>query len=221
MVEGDCRLHRRPLYPPADRSLIWTPEQLAKIPRSSFRPLVVAYNEPRFLFDYHAAGGAMGHLFIGVTRGEASKWLHQWSDIAVRYVDGRMEYVLRDPAFDGLAIKLSAAPLAHSVGLIVKVDVAGEAPGEANHYVGVRWCLGVLLELRHGREAVDVRPRTMCEGPHSRRRRQFRTAPRVRQVRRDHERDLLSLAQAAGVGGTSFKAAVPARLARARVTRNS
>ena len=63
VVEGDCRLHRRPLYPPADRSLIWTPEQLAKIPRSSFRPLVVAYNEPRFLLDYHAAGGAMGHLF--------------------------------------------------------------------------------------------------------------------------------------------------------------
>jgi hypothetical protein len=72
----------------------------------------------------------MGHLFIGVTRGEASKWLHQWSDITVRYVDGRMEYVLRDPAFDGLAIKLSAAPLAHSAGLIVKVDVAGEVPGQ-------------------------------------------------------------------------------------------
>ena len=46
VVEGDSRLHRRPLYPPADRALIWKPEQLAKIPRSSFRPLVVAYNEP-------------------------------------------------------------------------------------------------------------------------------------------------------------------------------
>ena len=48
VAEGDCRLHRRPLYPPADRTMIWTPEELAKIPRSSFRPVVVAYNEPRF-----------------------------------------------------------------------------------------------------------------------------------------------------------------------------
>ena len=138
VVEGDCRVHRRPLYPPADRSLLWTPEQLAQIPRSSFRPLVVAYNEPRFLFDYHAAGGAMGHLFIGVTRGEASKWLHQWSEIDVRYVDGRMEYVLRDPAFEGLTVNLSAAPLAHSVGLIVKVDVVGKAPEEPT----VTWAYG-------------------------------------------------------------------------------
>jgi hypothetical protein len=138
VVDGDGRQHRRPLYPPADRSLIWTSQQLDKMPRSSFRPLVIAYNAPRFLLDCHAGGGALGHLYLGVTRGAASKWLHDWSDIAVRYVDGRMEYVLSDPAFPGLTITLAAAPLAHSVGLIVKVGIAGDAPGQPT----ITWAYG-------------------------------------------------------------------------------
>jgi len=53
--KGNPRLHRRPLYPPADRSLIFTPEQMPAIERCGFRPLVLAYIEPRFLFDFHGA----------------------------------------------------------------------------------------------------------------------------------------------------------------------
>ena len=110
---------------------------------------------------------------IGVTRGEASKWLHQWSEIAVRYVDGRMEYVLRDPAFEGLAIKLSAAPLAHSVGLIVKVDVAGEIAGKPTITWAYGGASGFFSNYDMGAKQWTFAPDTMREGPHSRRLRWF------------------------------------------------
>ncbi len=126
----DPRLHRRPLYPPADRTMVWSAEQTKKIERYAFRPLVLAYVEPRFLFDYHAAGGLLGHLFVGLAaEAGAAKWFHQWSELDVRYVDGRMEYALGDPAFPGVRVKLAAAPLAKSAGLVLKVAVIGQVKG--------------------------------------------------------------------------------------------
>ena len=121
----DVRLHRRPLFPPADRSMIWDREQMETIRRYGFRPLVLAYNEPRFLFDYHSAGGLLGHLYIGLTNGRSSKWLHQWEEIDVSYIDGRMEYRIEDSRFPGVTASLSATALSNSAGLIVKVSIAG------------------------------------------------------------------------------------------------
>lgn len=128
--QGDNpRLHRRPLYPPADKSLIWTEEECGKFPQCGFRPLVLAYNEPRFLFDFHSAGGLLGHLQIGLTlENGTSKWFHQWADLKIRYVEGRMEYMLIDPDFPGVQVRLTAGALAASVGLVVKVDVTGAGP---------------------------------------------------------------------------------------------
>ena len=60
VVDGNARLHRRPLFPPADKTLVWTADELKSLERYGFRPLVLAYNEPRFLFDFHSAGGLLG-----------------------------------------------------------------------------------------------------------------------------------------------------------------
>jgi hypothetical protein len=120
------RQHRRPLFPPADKSLVWTDEQCARMPTVTFRPIVLAYNAPRFLFDYHSAGGLLGHLYLGLAQpSKADKWFHDWSDIDVRYVDGRMEYLLRDESFKDTTVRLVATPLANSAGLIIKVEVEG------------------------------------------------------------------------------------------------
>ncbi len=127
VVQDNPRLHRRPLFPPADRSMIWNDEELQKLERYGFRPLVLAYVEPRFLFDFHSAGGLLGHLRVGLVDGAASKWFHEWADIEVAYVDGRMDYVLHDPAFPGVAVSLSPAPLAASAGLVLSIDVTGGA----------------------------------------------------------------------------------------------
>ncbi len=130
---ADPRLHRRPLFPPAERSMIFTPAQLAKIERSSFRPLVVAYVGPRFLFDFHSAGGLLGHLYLGLVsaNGNTGKWFHQWAEVDVSYVNGRMDYVLEDPAFPGVTATLEAIPLANSAGLLVKIDVKGAERGSS------------------------------------------------------------------------------------------
>ena len=126
-VVGNPRLHRRPLYPPADKTMIWNTRELQRMERCGFRPLVLAYNEPRFLFDFHSAGGLLGHLQIGLSTTGASKWFHQWSDLTVRYVDGGMEYTIRDASFPGVTVSLVALPLADAAGLIVKVRVEGLA----------------------------------------------------------------------------------------------
>lgn len=124
IVQDDGRLHRRPLYPPADKTLIWDEQEREKLERYGFRPLILAYNEPRFLFDFHSAGGLLGHLFIGLSLQDGpSAWFHQWSEIDVRYENGRMAYTLRDPAFPGIVVRMCAMPMADSAGLLVKLHI--------------------------------------------------------------------------------------------------
>ena len=132
------RLHRRPLYPPADKSLIWNESEREILAKFGFRPLVLAYNEPRFLFDMHSAGGLAGHLHIGISgiNGKA-KWLHQWSEITVRYNDGRMIYSLKDADFPGTKIQLEAAALSECIGVILKIQVENAPSGST-----VIWAFG-------------------------------------------------------------------------------
>ncbi|MCC6696272.1 MAG: DUF4450 domain-containing protein [Candidatus Hydrogenedentes bacterium] len=125
VVQDNPRTHRRPLFPPADRTLIWSEDELQSLKRYGFRPLVLAYMEPRFLFDFHSAGGLLGHLRVGLKSETAAKWLHEWADIDVSYVDGRMDYTVRDAAFPGVDVALSAVPLASSAGLALSITVSG------------------------------------------------------------------------------------------------
>ena len=125
VVQENPRQHRRPLFPPADRTLVWSEAELEKIPRCGFRPLILAYMEPRFLFDFHSAGGLLGHLRVGLRSETSAKWLHEWAEIDVSYVNGGMDYTVRDPAFPGVEVKLSAVPLASSAGLVLRITVSG------------------------------------------------------------------------------------------------
>lgn len=129
-LKDDPRTHRTLLFPPADKTMIWTPEEIEKTPRVLFRPLVVAYNAPRFLFDYHSAGGLLGHLVIGIVPdGQPGLWLHDCSRIDIRYVNGRVKYELRDDRLGNAVVRLVATPQAYSAGLIVLVAVEGAAKG--------------------------------------------------------------------------------------------
>ena len=67
---------------------------------------MLAYNAPRFVLDFHLAGGLLGHLRLGlVTVGGPSKWLDEFDDIVASYIDGHMEYRLRDGALAGVEIR--------------------------------------------------------------------------------------------------------------------
>ena len=126
VVEDAPRDHRRPLFPPGDKSLIWNEDERKLTERCPFRPLVLAHHAPRFLLDLHTAGGLFGYLYAGLRLGNGkSKWFHEWSDIDVSYIDGRLEYKLRDDSFPGMTVLLSIIALADSVGMIMKVAVEG------------------------------------------------------------------------------------------------
>jgi hypothetical protein len=137
-VLDDARLHRRPLYPSSERTLVWTAEELAQRPRIPFRPIVLAANEPRFVVDLDSAGGLSGHVFIGLSLDHGpSKWFHQFDNIEVRYVYGRMEYTLSDAAFPNTRVWLKLLPLAESVGLVIAIRIEGVSqPGELVWMVG-------------------------------------------------------------------------------------
>ncbi|NJD03073.1 MAG: DUF4450 domain-containing protein [Ruminiclostridium sp.] len=138
IVNDNPRLHRRPLYPPTDKSMIWDGADLERLGPFGFRPLVVAYNGPRFMFDFHIAGGILGHLLIGViVDGKTGKWLHEWSDIRLSYTEGRMDYIISDPQFPGMEVFLSAAALCGAAGLIVKACVKG-----AKGNIALIWAYG-------------------------------------------------------------------------------
>lgn len=125
VVQDNPRLHRRPLYPPAVRTLVWSEDQIGTLQRYGFRPVVLAYVEPRFLFDFHSAGGLLGHLRVGLVNGDAATWLDQWTEINIKYIDGRMEYELQDSAFPGVTVRLCAVALAKAAGLVLRIDITG------------------------------------------------------------------------------------------------
>lgn len=128
-ANGDPRRHRRPLYPPADKALLWREDQRASLVRSGFRPLVIAYNEPRFLLDLHSAGGLAGHLHVGLVHGDEGKWFHQFSDLEVSCSSGCMTYNLTDPSFPGVRVEIKALPLSNAAGAVLRVRVDGRLPG--------------------------------------------------------------------------------------------
>ncbi len=125
-LKNDPHMHRSVLFPPADKTMIWTGAEIAETPRVPFRPVVVAHHAPRFLFDYHSAGGVLGLLFVGVVPpGQDGRWLHECSRIDVRYVDGRVEYQIRDDQLGNVVVRLVAIPSAGSAGLILKIEIEG------------------------------------------------------------------------------------------------
>jgi hypothetical protein len=131
VVRTDPRTHFRALFPPADRSLVWTEEQLEEMTYVVFRPYVLALNAPQFVFDAHTAGGRMGVLKIGVTAPDGrSKWLSDFSGVDhVRYVKGRLEYELTDADFPGMRVHLKAVALANAVGVLLRYEVEGAPDG--------------------------------------------------------------------------------------------
>jgi hypothetical protein len=127
----DPRGHCRPLYPVADRGVFdGKVADAEEVDRLSMRAVVVAYNAPRFEFDFHHAGGALGELRVGLALGGGeARCLNGWSEIEVGYVYGRMEYVLRDPELPGVTVNLRAVALADALGAGFKWEVRGAQEG--------------------------------------------------------------------------------------------
>ena len=71
-----------------------------------------------------------GTFMVGLARGDASRWLHEASDITMKYRPGRLEWIVRDAAFSGTTVVLEALPPADGAGLAVRARIEGAQPGD-------------------------------------------------------------------------------------------
>ena len=123
-----------------DRPLRYRPEAGGFVidngPDSFNRPLyggptafrVDAGDKPEFSLYLPGRGGV---LRVGLKFGDKAIWLRDAEHVQARYADGAMSYVVTDPAFPGVTLKLTAVALRDVEGLAVRVDTEGlPGPGE-------------------------------------------------------------------------------------------
>jgi len=118
-VEGDAIVGRgstryfgnRPLYVNNRNSFVMAGD----------RPLI------RYVQDHYMFGTFM----VSFVRGDApSRWLHFADDIVSAYEAGRMTWLVRDRAFAGATISLSAVPMSGVGGMAIRVQVQGAEAGD-------------------------------------------------------------------------------------------
>ena len=119
-----------------DRPLRYRPEAGGFVidngPDSFNRPLyggptafrVDAGDKPEFSLYLPGRGGV---LRVGLKVGDKAIWLRDAKSVQARYADGAMSYVVTDPAFGGVTVKLSAVALRESEGLALRVDLDGQS----------------------------------------------------------------------------------------------
>lgn len=71
-----------------------------------------------------------GCMTLAVQRGQASQWLHDFSEVTSFYRPGRMEWVIRDPKFAGLTINLEVVTLSSTEGFAAKMTTTGAQSGD-------------------------------------------------------------------------------------------
>lgn len=71
-----------------------------------------------------------GCFLAAIVRGERSHWLHESTGLVSSYRAGRMSWEIRDPAWDGLELKLDVLPLADRAGFAARVQWQGAREGD-------------------------------------------------------------------------------------------
>lgn len=71
-----------------------------------------------------------GTFMIGLARGANARWLHEASDITMRFRPGRLEWTVRDAAFGPTTVTLEAVPPADGGGLALRARIADAQPGD-------------------------------------------------------------------------------------------
>lgn len=125
---GD-RFNNRPLYA----------NQLTAVVVGGDRPLL------RFGLGVTQSGTFM----VGLARGGVSRWLHEASDITMKYRPGRLEWIVRDAAFPGTTVVLEAVPPADGGGLALRARVEGAQPDDR-----LVWACGGAFVV--GKETINA-----------------------------------------------------------------
>ena len=103
--------NNRPLYcPPQTESVVLTGD----------RPLVRLLAKPY----------VQGAFMAAIVRGGRGRWLHEYPDIESRYRCGRMAWLMADPAWPGLRVRLEAVPLQAVGGFALRFQADGVRAGD-------------------------------------------------------------------------------------------
>ena len=131
---ADVRAATPVLKGQTDRPLRYRPVgggfEIANGPDSFNRPLyggntpfrVDAGDRPEFSLYLPGRGGV---LRVGLTAGGQTKWLRDAAKIDARYADAAMSYVVTDPVFPDVTIRLTAVAMRETEGFILKAEVEG------------------------------------------------------------------------------------------------
>jgi hypothetical protein len=92
--------------------------------------IAVAVGGDRPLLRFGLGVTQSGTFMLGLARGGTSRWLHEASDITMKYRPGRLAWIVRDAAFPGTTVVLEAVPPADGGGLAVWARVEGAQPGD-------------------------------------------------------------------------------------------
>lgn len=78
-----------------------------------------------------ASGGTLhGYFLVGVRRGPTSKWLHSFADVRAAFQPAHTTWLVTDPAFPGLRIRLQALTLGDLTGFAARVSACGARDGD-------------------------------------------------------------------------------------------
>ena len=129
-----------PETPPAPPAAVYAVEDGAFVRRNgerlNNRPLyanqmtAVVVGGDRPLLRFGLGVTQSGTLLLGLARGDQSRWLHEASDVTMKYRPGRLEWIVRDAAFPGTTVVLEAVPPADGGGLAVRARSEGAQPGD-------------------------------------------------------------------------------------------
>ncbi len=99
----------------------------------------------------------LGNLMFALLRQGQGKWLQHASDITSKYRPGRMEWIVKDPAWGKTAIYLEAVPAANGAGVVVRIHVEKSLPGDT-----LLWASGGFNNAKEGiLGAMDMTSQTV------------------------------------------------------------
>ncbi len=125
----------------------------------------VAVGGDRPLLRFGLGVTQSGTFLLGLARGGTSRWLHEASDITMRYRPGRLEWVVRDAAFGATTVTLAAVPLADGGGLAVRARVDGAQPGDRLVWAcGGAFPIGNETVVAYWDVTTGIRAKTMERG---------------------------------------------------------
>jgi hypothetical protein len=107
VIENGAEYFNRPLYGP----------------NTAFR--VDAGDRPEFSLYLPGRGG---NLRLGIRTAAGAKWVQEAVRVVARYRPASLRYEIADPLLGGATLLLTALTLPSSEGLIVRAELAGEAP---------------------------------------------------------------------------------------------